>query len=117
MLTGRQVARTAEVRERDGRGRHVITSRSLHLLPEGGRHPGNSGCGNLRRTRLDIRPGDRASLCRGRMEPISLWMKEDGETMILHRCTICGSIKANRLAGDDDDLAVRNIAERLLQRM
>lgn len=66
---------------------------------------------------VDIRPGDRASLCRGRMEPISLWMKEDGETMILHRCTICGSIKANRLAGDDDDLVVRNIAERLLQQV
>ncbi|MFP4564682.1 MAG: RNHCP domain-containing protein [Spirochaetia bacterium] len=62
---------------------------------------------------VDIRPGDRASLCRGKMEPISLWVKGTGETMILHRCTICGSIKPNRCAGDDSEAALREIAERL----
>jgi hypothetical protein len=35
------------------------------------------------------------------MEPIALWQKEDGELMILHRCKNCGTIKANRCAGDD----------------
>jgi DNA-directed RNA polymerase subunit RPC12/RpoP len=64
---------------------------------------------------VDIRPGDRASLCRGRMEPISLWVKGDGEFMILHRCTTCGSIKPNRCAGDDDETALREIADRLLR--
>jgi hypothetical protein len=36
------------------------------------------------------------------MQPIALWQKVDGELMILHRCTTCGMIKANRAAGDDD---------------
>jgi len=36
MMMGRKIAGTREVRERDGRGRHVTTARSLYLLPEGG---------------------------------------------------------------------------------
>ena len=51
---------------------------------------------------VDMRPGDRACLCKGEMQPIALWQKGDGELMILHRCTTCGMIKANRAAGDDD---------------
>jgi ribosome biogenesis GTPase len=33
MLLGKSMAKTAEVRERDGRGRHTTTERSLYLLP------------------------------------------------------------------------------------
>lgn len=55
---------------------------------------------------VDIKPGDRACLCRGSMEPIALWQKTDGELMILHRCTQCGTIKANRCAGDDNQQAL-----------
>jgi len=51
---------------------------------------------------VDMKPGDRACLCKGVMEPIALWQKTDGEIMLLHRCRTCGMIKANRLAGDDD---------------
>ncbi len=51
---------------------------------------------------VDMRPGDRACLCKGAMEPIALWQKTDGELMIVHRCRTCGMIKANRSAGDDD---------------
>jgi ribosome biogenesis GTPase len=36
MLTGRQAAKTAAVREQDGRGRHTTTERTLYLLPGGG---------------------------------------------------------------------------------
>jgi DNA-directed RNA polymerase subunit RPC12/RpoP len=50
---------------------------------------------------VDIKPGDRSCLCGGPMEPIALWQKNDGEIMILHRCRQCGTIKANRSAGDD----------------
>jgi len=58
---------------------------------------------------VDIRAGDRACLCRGPMEPIALWQKEDGEIMILHRCRTCGTIKANRCAGDDDEQALQRL--------
>ena len=50
---------------------------------------------------VDIRPGDRANPCRGMMEPISLWHKPDGELALIHRCTRCGELIANRIAGDD----------------
>jgi len=58
---------------------------------------------------VDIRPGDRACLCKGPMEPIALWKKEDGEIMILHRCRHCGTIKANRVAGDDSQKALQSL--------
>jgi hypothetical protein len=41
------------------------------------------------------------------MEPIALWQKHDGEIMIIHRCKQCGTIKANRCAGDDNPEALQ----------
>ena len=38
----------------------------------------------------DDRPGDRGSDCHGRMEPISVWVRRNGEWAIIHRCVICG---------------------------
>lgn len=59
-------------------------------------------CPNCLHSRhVDIRPGDRACLCKGEMEPIALWEKSNGELMLVHRCKNCGMIKANRIAGDD----------------
>lgn len=58
---------------------------------------------------VDMRPGDRSCLCKGAMEPITLWQKEDGEIMVIHRCTHCGTIKANRCAGDDDQQALYDL--------
>jgi len=62
---------------------------------------------------VDIRPGDRASLCGGAMEPIAIWSKSDGEVMVLHRCSVCGTIKANRCAGDDDEAVLCALASRV----
>ena len=59
---------------------------------------------------VDMRPGDRSCLCKGAMEPITLWQKGDGEIMVIHRCTHCGTIKANRCAGDDDQQALYDLA-------
>lgn len=58
-------------------------------------------------------PGDRKALCDGLMEPIGLTIKRSkgnkykpdttaGELMIIHRCTKCGKVNINRIAGDDD---------------
>jgi hypothetical protein len=47
------------------------------------------------------------------MEPIAIWSKSDGEVMVLHRCSVCGTIKANRCAGDDDEAVLCALASRV----
>lgn len=63
----------------------------------------------------DTLPGDRASLCRGKMDPISIWSKEDGEWAIIHRCRNCGTLKTNRIAADDNQEKLIHLATRAIQ--
>ena len=63
---------------------------------------------------VDIRDGDRRSGCRGLMEPIAVWVKRDGEWAIVHRCRQCGKLTANRIAGDDHEVALVSLAIRPL---
>ena len=58
---------------------------------------------------VDVRPGDRAHLCRSPMAPIALWVLSDGEQRIIHRCTRCCTLKANRVAGDDCEETLANL--------
>ncbi|MFL4909163.1 RNHCP domain-containing protein [Streptomyces sp. MMS24-I2-30] len=55
-------------------------------------------------------PGDRAADCRGRMEALSMSVRADGEWMIIHQCRSCGRLSANRIAGDDNALALVRLA-------
>jgi len=66
---------------------------------------------------VDLRPGDRRSACRGIMTPIAVWVRGDGEWSILHRCERCGFIRANRIAGDDNEASLLAIAARPLSRL
>ena len=50
------------------------------------------------------------------MEPIALWVRRDGEWAIVHRCQECGVIRANRITGDDNELALISLAVRPLAR-
>ena len=60
---------------------------------------------------VDTRPGNRASLCHARMEPVGLTAKlkgrdkygreRRGDIMLVHICAGCGAINVNRIAGDD----------------
>ncbi len=59
-------------------------------------------------------PGDRAEACHGRMEALCMSTREDGEWMIVHRCVSCGGLSANRVAGDDNPLALVQLATRPL---
>lgn len=63
---------------------------------------------------LDNQPGDRSASCGGDMEPIAVSSRPDGEWMILHRCKKCGVIHANRIAGDDNAVALMALAARPL---
>ncbi|MQS03604.1 RNHCP domain-containing protein, partial [Streptomyces alkaliterrae] len=58
-------------------------------------------------------PGDRAEKCGGRMTALSLSVRDDGEWLLVHQCLTCGTLKANRVAGDDNALPLIRLALRL----
>ncbi|GAA0969167.1 hypothetical protein GCM10009550_75570 [Actinocorallia libanotica] len=60
-------------------------------------------------------PGDRDTSCRGRMDALSISVRPDGEWMIVHQCAACGELSANRIAGDDNALALVRLALRPLR--
>lgn len=61
---------------------------------------------------VDHRPGDRASLCGGIMDPIGVWVRKNGEWAIIHRCRACGALSSNRIAADDNPALLMSIAAR-----
>ena len=63
---------------------------------------------------MDNEPGDRAADCGGVMEPISVWVRNNGEWAIIHRCKRCGALSSNRVAADDNPLKLMSIALRPL---
>lgn len=70
---------------------------------------------------VDEKPGDRASHCRAPMEPIGIEVRGDpndrgGEWALIHRCTGCGKLVTNRIAGDDAERALLGLALRPLAR-
>ncbi|NSC25330.1 RNHCP domain-containing protein [Streptomyces albus subsp. chlorinus] len=60
-------------------------------------------------------PGDRDASCRGRMEALSMSVRPDGEWMLVHQCLACGALSVNRIAGDDNALALVRLALRPLR--
>ncbi|PJN41407.1 RNHCP domain protein [Streptomyces sp. CB02959] len=60
-------------------------------------------------------PGDRAAACRGRMEALGMSVRPDGEWLLIHQCRSCGRLSANRIAGDDNPLALLHLVLRPLR--
>lgn len=54
-------------------------------------------------------PGDRASNCKGMMEPVLVMASRDG-WILTHRCVVCGHEKKNRSADSDDREALVSLA-------
>lgn len=52
------------------------------------------------------RPGDRASPCRALMAPVGTFFRPKGEQVVLHRCNGCDLERHNRVAADDNPLAL-----------
>jgi hypothetical protein len=48
------------------------------------------------------------------MEPIAVWGRPGGEWALIHRCRSCGELRSNRIAGDDNELALVALAVRAL---
>ena len=44
------------------------------------------------------------------MEPISVWVRNNGEWAIVHRCKTCGALSSNRIAADDNPIKLMSIA-------
>ena len=82
------------------------------LSPESGTRQRNHCPHCLWSSHVDITTGDRRSLCRGRMEPLSVHVDRKGEWSVVHRCEKCGYLRVNRIAGDDDALALLLLAVR-----
>ena len=81
------------------------------IMPEGaGTHHRNHCPYCLSSVHVDVEPGDRKSDCKGIMEPISIWVKDNGEWAIVHRCKKCGKLGTNRIAADDNPLLLMSIA-------
>ena len=59
---------------------------------------------------MDNEPGDRAADCGGVMEPISVWVRKNGEWAIIHRCRVCGALSSNRIAADDNPVKLVSLA-------
>lgn len=51
---------------------------------------------------VDNTPGDRQSDCRGLMEPIRVTYSSKKGYQIMHRCSVCGTVKTNRIAEHTD---------------
>jgi ribosome biogenesis GTPase len=59
---------------------------------------------------LDHKPGDRLASCGGAMETVGVWVRNDGEWAVIHRCTACGAMSSNRIAADDNEMLLLSIA-------
>jgi ribosome biogenesis GTPase len=66
----------------------------------------------LRSIHVDKQAGDRAASCGGIMEPIAISVRRGKEWVIIHRCVTCGALKENRIAGDDNEIALLSLAVR-----
>lgn len=81
------------------------------VIPDGAGTSHRNHCPNcLSSLHVDVEPGDRASDCGGIMEPVSVWIRKDGEWAIIHRCKRCGAFSSNRVAADDNPMKLMSIA-------
>ena len=81
------------------------------VAPEGAGSGHRNHCPNcLSSIHVDNTPGDRASLCKGVMDPIGVWVRRNGEWAIIHRCRACGELHSNRVAADDNPALLMSIA-------
>ena len=55
------------------------------------------------------RPGDRECPCRALMPAIGVAFRADGEQMLVHCCNGCSVERQNRIAADDDPVAVMRL--------
>ncbi len=95
---------------------HCTHCHELVLVPTAGTEQRNHCPHCLWSLHVDFKNGDRRSACRSPMEPITVWAKPEGEWAVVHRCTSCGTLRANRIAGDDNEGLLLSLALKPLAR-
>jgi hypothetical protein len=93
-----------------GKQFHCIKCQKLVLATVAGTEERNHCPYCLWSLHVDFQTGDRRSACRAPMEPIAVWAKPNGEWAIVHRCTKCGALRANRIAADDAEGLLLSLA-------
>ncbi len=58
---------------------------------------------------VDVNPGDRLEKCCGLMEPVGVEIK-NSETVIVHKCQKCGSLRKNRSAANDNQEKIISVS-------
>jgi hypothetical protein len=99
-----------------GEGFYCVNCKELIISPETGTTERNHCPHCLWSVHVDFMSGDRRSVCRSAMEPITVWVKPNGEWALVHRCRECGALRANRIAGDDNEVILLSLALKPLAR-
>ncbi|MEV0675112.1 RNHCP domain-containing protein [Actinosynnema sp. NPDC050436] len=80
--------------------------------PDGKRRNHCPSCVHSRHVHDHVEGGP--SECRARMSPISIAVLRNGDWKVIHRCTRCDELTANRVQGDDNQLILMRLAVRPL---
>ena len=48
------------------------------------------------------------------MDAVAVWVRNNGEWAVIHRCRRCGALSSNRIAADDSPLKLMSIAAKPL---
>ena len=91
---------------------HCTRCKELITLPAQGTEQRNHCPKCLWSLHVDHHNGDRRSACKSPMEPIAVCARLKGEWSIIHRCTGCGTLRMNRIAGDDSEVLLLSLALR-----
>lgn len=65
---------------------------------------------------VDIFPGDRLEECQGNLKPIGL-LEIKGVRSLEYQCQRCGELSKNRLAPNDSEEAILNLAKELVKKL
>ena len=55
---------------------------------------------------------DLGEWCGGTLEPVSVWIKDDGSWQIVQRCRLCGEMRTAEMTGQDSPIKVLSIASK-----
>ena len=114
MKSPREIKRAAMARdEQSDTFRCAVCGREVGGQGAGTRH--RNHCPHcLSSVHLDDAPGDRAAHCGGVMDAVGVWVRQDGEWALLHRCRVCGAFHSNRVAADDNPALLLQLAAKPL---
>lgn len=112
MKSPREIKRAAMAREESEAFRCAVCGRKVSAQGAGTRHRNHCPlC--LSSLHLDDAPVDRAARCGGIMDAVGVWVRQDGEWPLLHRCRVCGAFHSNRVAADDNPALLQLAAKPL----